>query len=457
MPLTYTVFGLHSHVHLLWTDFLAVCVSCLLYGVLRTLRVPWVHALAIAALVLAFPWFDSIRLWTTAAQLSLSLCFFLGGLWLALIGLRRRSWRLHAAAVSLYLLSILTYEITLPLIAGIGLLYCVLVGWREAKGRWALDFGVAILAGIWVAANTKRTSSGLSGDISHLREIITNGGALFGRALLPVGPQQTTLALVGFGLVLAVGAAVYLCGRDKDAEESPWGLRSWLLLAVGGVLVAAAGWVMFIPADPYYTPSIYGVTNRVNGLAGLGLVIAVYGAIGILGSLAIRVRPGARGLALGITLLLAAVLAASYVTVLRRHIGIWNSAYEAERAGLAEVRDNYRSLPSDSTLFVAGYPAYQAPGVPIFSANWDLDGMVKLEYHDSSLDAYPMLQGMSVACRAAGVTLAGEGVPGKTAPYGRADLLNLATGKKARPLSRHECDSVAGDYQPGPFFLSYGY
>lgn len=458
VPLAYAVFGLHLHVYLVWTAVLALCVAGLLYGVLRTLGVPWIHALVIAALTLVFPWFDSTRLWFTATQLSLSISFFLGGLWLALSGLSRESGRRHAGAVFLYLLSILTYEITLPLVAVIGLLYVLRVGWPRARVAWAVDFVVAIAAGIWVAVHTERTASGLSGDVSHLGKIITNGGTLFGRSLVPLGPQQTTLALCAVGLVLLVGATVYFLNAGTSREFTRWGLGSWLLLAVGGLLVAAVGWVAFIPADPYYTPSVYGVTNRVNGLSGLGLVIGAYGAFGIVGNLVGRLRWGPPGaLALAVTLLFAATLGASYESVLHRHIGIWNSAYAAERKGLDQLGDRYPRMPSGSTLFVAGYPAYQAPGVPILSANWDLDGMVELEYDDPSLDAFPVIEGLKVACRPTGVRLAGVGAPEKVAPYGKARLFDLASGRSARPLNRRKCLAVAGEYRPGPFYLSYDY
>jgi hypothetical protein len=317
---------------------------------------------------------------------------------------------------------------------------------------------VAIAAGVWVSLHTKRTASGLPGAISHLGQIITNGGTLFGRSLLPLGPQRTTLALLVFVLVLVTGAAVHLRPSDGSIGESRWGLGSWLLLAVAGVVVAAVGWVAFIPADPYYTPSIYGVTNRVNGLSGFGLVIAVYGAFGVVGSLVGRIRRGRPGVpTLTTTLVLAAALGACYASVLHRHIGIWNSAYAAERAGLNELRQRYPIMSAGSTLFVAGYPAYQAPGVPIMSANWDLDGMVKLEYDDNSLKAFPILEGTRLACRPGGVGLIGEGAPEGVVPYGKAHLLNLATGKRASPLNRRGCLSAAGEYQPGPLYLSYDY
>jgi hypothetical protein len=458
VPLTYSVFGLHMHVHLLWAAFLAVAVAAFLYAVLRRLGVPWIHALAIAGLTLLYPWFDSTRLWATGTQLSLSISFFLAGLWFALINLDRGSLRRHWGAAALYLLSILTYEITLPLVAVIGSLYVLRVGWTRGRTRWALDFGIAVAAAIWVALKTERTASGLSGNLDHLGGIVTSGGTLFGRSLLPLGAQQTTLALLAFALVVLVGAAVYLGSRRSGTPEPGWGLGSWLLLAAGGVGVAAVGWAVFIPADPYYTPSIYGVTNRVNGLSGIGLVIAVYGALGIVGNLGGRIRLGPPGLpALTVTLLLAAALGGSYASVLHRHIGIWNSAYAAERAALDELRRRYPKMPAGSTVFVGGYPAYQAPGVPIMSASWDLDGMVELEYHDNSLNALPILEGMRVDCGSAGVALSSSGVAENSAPYGTVRLYDIPTGRSARPLNRRECLAVAGEYRPGPFYLSYDY
>ena len=458
VPLTYAIFGLHMHLHLLWAACLAVCVAGLLYGVLRMLGVPWIHALAIAGLTLLFPWFDSVRLWVTGAQLSLSISFFLAGLWVALAGLDRDSWKWKIAAVFLYLLSILTYEITLPLVAAIGLIYVLRAGWKKARTYWAVDIGVALVAGVWVAVHTERTASGLSGDVSHLGMIITNGGTLFGRSLLPLGPQRTTLVLLAFASVLLIGAVIYRRRSEEPEAGARWGLGSWLLLAIGGVVVAAVGWVAFIPADPYYTPSIYGVTNRVNGLSGLGLVIAAYGACGIVGNLVGRTRMGRPGLlGLAVTLLLAVVLGASYASVLHRHIGIWNAAYAAERVGLNEIRNRYPNMPPGSTLFVAGYPAYQAPGVPIMSANWDLDGMVELEYDNNKLDAFPIIEGTKLACRSDGVGLSGEGAPETVAPYGTARLLNLATGDSANPRNRARCLAVAAEFPSGPLYLSYQY
>jgi hypothetical protein len=92
--------------------------------------------------------------------------------------------------------------------------------------------------------------------------------------------------------------------------------------------------------------------------------------------------------------------------------------------------------------------------VPIFAANWDENGMIRLEYENDTLAAFPMLEGMTVACGPEGVSLAGAGAPPNVSPYGYARLLDLGTGKHAQPRNRKQCEAVAGDFVPGPLYLS---
>lgn len=460
VPLTYWGFGMHMAQHLAWAAALAMLAAGTLYGILRTLGVPRVHAWIIAGLTIIYPWFDSTRLWETGDQLTLSITLALAGLWVALVGLDRRSWLWHACAAFLYLLSILAYEVTLPLIAAAGLLYTMRVGWRAARVRWGVDLAVALAGGLWVGAHTVRTKSGISGDIAHLKEIITSGGVILGRTLLPVGAQRTTLALGVLSVIVAAGLITHAYRRDRSAGRAGWGLREWLLLTGGGLLVAALSWVMFIPADPYYTPSIYGVTNRVNGLAGFGLVVAAYGMFGIVGALVGQVKPKVSAIAVVVTLALGALLGLTYVHVLRRHSQIWDAAYVTERSGLDQIRSQFAHLPHRTTLFVGGYPANQTLGVPIFSATWDLNGMIKTTYDDGTLSAYPVLLGSHLTCHATGIQLEGEGLEngaGRLVSYGSAQLMDLRTKQYAKPRNLPECRAVIDRYIPGPLYLSTAY
>jgi hypothetical protein len=429
------------------------------YGVLRTLGVPWVHAVIISALTIVFPWSDSTRLWVTADQLTLSLFFVFAGLLIALQGLRRPGWKWHACAVSLYLLSILTYEITLPLIACLGALYCICVGWRAARWRWLADLTVAVAGGIWVWANTVKTKSGISDDFAHSWEIIKKGGEIFGRAAFPLGSPETALVLTVMAVVLCLGAWARFFFPQRFASSGRWGLQEWLALTVGGVVLAALGWIIFVPADPYYTPSIFGEVNRVNGLAAFGLILAVYGSFGTLGALVCQVGTRGRLPAIVLTGLLGVALLASYTHVLRRHIEIWNTAYDGSAIAIQKTKRLLPRLPSGTTVIASGYPAYQTPGVPILATDWDYDGMIKMEYDDSSLSAYPLLEYLHVrlVCRAKDMVVQIEGRPEMVRAYGTVRLLDLATGVHANPKDPDECRRKVDEYVPGPTFLSETY
>jgi hypothetical protein len=457
-PLKYFVFGSDMPAQFVWTLFLAVAIATMIYGILRHLGVPWIHAGLIGALTLIYPWFDSTRLWESANPAPLSITIALAGFCLALVGLARRSWRWHVGAAVLYLISVLTYEVTLPLILVAGVVYTVRGGWKEARWRWAADIVAAVAGGLWVGTHTTRNVSGLDSDLSHLGEIVERGFTIVARSFLPVGQDthETAVLLLAVAVALA-GVAVYLRRRRAGEAETGWGMRGWLLLASAGAVVTVLGWTIYIPADPYYTPSVFGVDNRVNALAGYGLVILVYALVGVACSVFAEFLPAARRYVAYAVPLLAVLLGAAYVHVLDRHIGVWEEAYSIQRAGIAKLKATYPKLPPESTVFTSGYPAYLSPGVPIFAASWDANGMIKLEYEDGSLSAYPMLEGMTMVCGSEGISLAGPGAVPVVSPYGKARLLNLGNGRHVTPRDRRQCLAVADRFVPGPLIMTSAY
>lgn len=481
VPATYWVFGMHLWMHLAWASFLGILVAWLLYAVLRKLEVPWIHALAIAGLVLVYPWFDSTRLWITGDQITVSTALALGGLWLSLIGLERRSWSWHIPAMILLGLSILTYEITTPAIAAFGVIYVWRFGWQRAKYVWGANLLVVLACGGWVLSHTTRTKQGLSGDFHHLWLIVKGGAEMVARSLLPVGPVRTALALVLLGLVFAAGAIALWRAPRLFPKGPGMGLRGWLLLGGAGLALTVLGWIVFVPADPYYTPSIYGVTNRVNGVGGIAAIILVYAAFGVAGTLIGRLvrggwsgggegakdRGGSRSVAtaLVVTVGLGAVLGGLYLIVIHRHIGIWNSAYQQEKTAMEKIRQTYPTLPDGTTIYTTEYAAYEALGVPILSASWDLDGMVKLEYENGTLAAFPLLTGYHFSCGKDGLAVLGppaEGAPNgelmaETKAYDSIRVLSFGEERAFRPTNQAQCKRQVEGLEPGPFVEQYGY
>jgi hypothetical protein len=458
-PLKDSILGINPSLEFAWTILLAVIVAVLLYAVLRKFNVPWSHAGVISALTLVYPWFDSVRFWEATNAAPLSIALALAGFLLALRGLAKNDWRWHILAAALYLTAILTYEITLPLIAFAGVAYTISFGWRAARWRWVADLAVVVAGGLWVGTHTSRTVSGSSMDFSHLGQIIEGGAEIFARTFVPFGAQpRTTLMLVVVGLILGAGLVLFVWRRREGREEPKgWSLRHWLVLAGIGLLVTIVGWVMFIPADPYYTPSIFGMTNRVNAAAGYGLVILAYATVGVGCSVVAAVIPRFKPLVTATVIALAFLLGASYVHTLERHMGLWEDAYAMQKQALKKIKTTYPQLPDGTTLFTSGLPSFYTLGVPIFAANWDLDGAVKIEYESGALAAYPMLEGMSVVCGPEGVSLQGPGAPPAVAPYGTARLLDLATGMHSEPANRTQCLAQGPSYVPGPTYVTTGY
>jgi hypothetical protein len=467
VPLTYWIFGLHMWIHLAFASFLAIAVAALLYAVARELRLPWVHALVISALVLAYPWFDSTRLWPTGDQVALTTAIALGGLWVALVGLRRDSWKWHVGATALYLLSILTYEITLLVIPAFGLLYLLRGDWARAKWRWAADLVVVAIGGAWNLTHTAHATHGLSGDLEHLRAIVDGGSEILGLTALPVGQVHTTRVLVAIGLVLAAGLISLLIPARVRSEPKGLGMSmpGWLVCAAVGLVLVILGWLIFVPADPYYTPVIWGMSNRVNGIAGIGCVILVYATFGVLGSLLLRLF-GRRGVALGlvVTLALGCAVGVGYLTVMRRHIGIWNAAWDAEEVALQKIKHQYPTLRPGTTLFVTNSPANQTLGVPIFGATYDLNAAIKVEYEDAHLTAEPLLPGTGYICGPKTIVqrvLDEKGKPTGAfiaeSTYPEARVFNLETDVGYRMYNQAGCDAVMQHIAAGPSTLMSTY
>lgn len=457
VPLTFLLFGASATAQLALAALLAVVVAICAYGVLRTLRLPALHSGIVAALILAYPWYDSLRMWATASQASLAIAFALAGAWVALVGLRHHSRRAHAVAAALYLLSILTYEITIPAVLGAGLLYVARFGWRESRSRWLTDVVVAAFGVGWVYLLETHKSFGVAADLTHAREIASGGLTILGRSVVAVGLQPRTAVAVA-ALVFIVMIGVLLNRRSNHRpRQGVMHIGGWLWMVAGGLGVAVLGWIIFIPADPYYTPVIWGFTNRVNAVAGLGLILVVYGALGILGSALAILTPWRTLLATVLTVGLATFLGATYVRVLERHSRIWNTAGRFERAGMSKLKSEFPRLPAGTMLLVGGYPANETLGVPIYSTDWDLNGLVQLTYRTRDVSAYPILPGLRVHCGAAGASLTGPGAPARSAPYGHVWLVELSTGRRVRPNSAASCTRSAPGFSPGPLYLTATY
>jgi hypothetical protein len=219
------------------------------------------------------------------------------------------------------------------------------------------------------------------------------------------------------------------------------------------VLIAAAGWLLYIPADPYYQVDAPGVGNRTNVMAAIGVALAVYAVVVLAATLLFRGVPRWWRPATALAVALAAILAVGYARQARNDVRMWDHATAQSNAVLAAMQRALPDPPHGSTIYTFGHPGSVAPGVVVFAFSWDLVGAARLTYRDPTLAAYPVLEGSSLDCGTDDMGPAGPGsLPAFRARYGTAILVNVATATAQKIDSRAECRAAAPRFPPGPVF-----
>jgi hypothetical protein len=223
------------------------------------------------------------------------------------------------------------------------------------------------------------------------------------------------------------------------------------VIAIGGVAYAFIAWAVFIPADPYYSPLTLGLGNRVNVVAAIGLVTAVYGVVMVAGTLVLAAVRQRRILATALAAIAALALGVGFTRRDSTDVTAWNLAARDQAFILRTLRQRLPTPAAGSTILTFGFTAWTAPGVPVFAASWDLNGAAELLYRNSSLNAYPMLVGSVPVCGPASVYPVGSGYgPAFAKPYGEMYLVDIATGRVAAPRNRAQCAAEVPSFQPAP-------
>jgi hypothetical protein len=195
----------------------------------------------------------------------------------------------------------------------------------------------------------------------------------------------------------------------------------------------------------------------VNVLAALGLVVLLYSLLMLAARLALRALPRWRSWAPAVAALGATILGIGYLDILDDDKAAYDQAYAAEREVLGVVRAHIPNPPDHSTIYTFGHPAYWRPGVPVFAATWDLNGALKLQWHDPTLNGYPAVPGTTFVCGRNGLHPAGNGYgPSAGSPYGLAFFVDVAGNRAMRIDSPRACRSAVEEFRPGPLLQAAG-
>lgn len=456
IPVVFRLFGPTIGPHLVLAVALGVAMSASLYAVLRVLRMPALHAFAVAALVLVFPFSDSTRLWAMAGYNQIAVVLWLLGLLVALRGLRatgRGGVLLHAGAMVLYALGIVVYE----LVAGAVLLSVVayglhLLGTAPAKRtlalRWVADAvatGAALSVVLLVAL--PRTVIPFEQQVRFGLEVLDDSLTLLSRAALPVWTAPRLAVCLPLVAVLVIA----IVARRRAAAADPLRARLgyWLLTVAGGAVVVCGGYALAV-AGGYAGPLSLGIENRVNMIAGVGYMLIVYGTLCLAGHLVTSRTVRLPGIRHGLPLAGAAVLGAAY------SVQVHDSATDYDRSFATQlvVLDRITArgpYPPFATIYAFGYPTFVRPGVPTFAWNSDLNSAAKVALDDPSPGAYPVLPGTTFDCGPTAVTPVTThlGFP-PVSPYGNSFFLDVETGKIELITDRAVCEAATGEFLPGP-------
>lgn len=456
IPFAFRLFGPTIGPHLALAVALGVAMSACLYAVLRVLRMPALHAFAVAALVLVFPFSDSTRLWAMAGYNQIAVVLWLLGLLVALRGLGtpgRRGMLLHVEAMVLYALGILVYE----LVAGAVLVSVVaywlhLLGTAPPKRRLLLRWGADVVAtgaalGVVLLVALPRVVIPFEQQVRFGFRVLDDSLTLLSRAVLPFWTVPRLAVCLPLAGVLVIAFLV----RRRAAAGDPLRdrLGYWLLTVAGGVVVVCAGYALAV-AGGYAGPLSLGIENRVNMIAGIGYVLILYGSFCLAGHLVASRTARLAASRHGLFFAGAALLGVAY------SIQVYDSATDYDRSFATQlvVLDRITAqgpYPPFATIYAFGYPTFVRPGVPTFAWNSDLNSAAKVALDDPSPGAYPMLPGTTFDCGPTAVTPVTThlGFP-PISPYTNTFFLDVKTGAVQLITDRAVCEKAAREFRPGP-------
>jgi hypothetical protein len=453
------LFGADTGAWFAWQAASCILMCLALFALLRELGLRYLDAAAIAALLAVFPASVSLWLWSPIVHASLSITLAALGFLLALWGFRRKGrprLALHAASLILFVLSLLLYEVCLPLFLASYLLYALQAPQREARLRWLVDCLVLLPLALVISSATDSRDQGVGGSIDHAAKIVEQLPNLLFERLLPFGAAPVLGALA----VLAIYGCGLIVIRRRPVEDPVAArLRRLFAITAGGVVVIALGYLIYVPGIDYYLPLAEGIGDRVNAVAGIGWILCLYALLAMTATLlTMWLRQQALAAALG-TVALAVALGLSWLAPIADESRAYLAADETSDRVLRVVQQAVPDPPRGSVIWTFGQPVEAAVGVPIFANYWNMTAAVQLGYHDRHLRSFVALPGTRFECRADGVVPGGHfeyppPAPGKLGDfgsrYGRTYFVDTERGQFATIDSRSRCLELSQAFRLSP-------
>lgn len=420
--------GASAHFLISLLIFAGTVVS--LFWALRRMSVPRTAAISAAGMFAVFPLADSLHLWWSAVDISLSVFLVLCGLALGASWSAQRARGVRSLAVllgseALLAAGVLSYEASACLV----LLPVAALPLARRPRRTLVkalgDAGVALAGAGWIygstAASGRRPHRPAATYLHRVLSLTQDGYTTFFASLRGT--------LIPVTIVIAAGVAAVLVARARGAAaaapataSTPPPDRSWrvrLAAALLLLLTTVAGWLPFLPATDWYTASTLGVGNRVNGFAQIFFLSGIALLISALGTCAETFAGSGRGgrrIAIAMTgILIPGALIAGFADR-ALHDGRTYVQATARRQQVLDLMQRLVPHPAPGTTIVIGdYDMYYGTDwVPVFVEYWDTDWAAQLTYDYHNVHAYPLVSPFQ--CLAGGLLLSAPDSSGEARP-----------------------------------------
>ena len=213
-------FGADTQAWYTWQIASCVGMSLAIYALLREIGLSYLRAAAVALLLALFPASASLWFWSPVVHASLAISLGAIGFLLALRAFaatgRTSGLVLHGSSLLLFVLSLLLYEICLPLFLASFLLYARRAPRRAALRRWLLDCAVLLPMALMITGSTEARDQGIGGSIDHAGAIAGELPILLFGRLLPLGPVRP----LAFVALAAVYVAAFLTSPTPRGRRS---------------------------------------------------------------------------------------------------------------------------------------------------------------------------------------------------------------------------------------------
>ena len=415
----------------------------LFYACLRRLGVPRFYCVALPLMFASLPHYSTVRFWLATYQITLSMLLFFATFYCSLRfaeGANLKRWSWLAAASLAMLLSLMAYEIFMPLFLLIPLMaWLPRVLYFEPKPRlypsrvaWPRLFIVHFLSYCMVGLAVFLLKMELRGEhpvwqgtfdewiwlMSWLIKGVVTTAFLEHGLKLPVNAAtllQDYWRLEAVLIALASFAAIFgYLSSLKRHWFNEWLILKTAALAGLGLLIFVGGYAVFVNSFRIgFSPT--GIANRVSMAASLGFsVIAL--------SIVVLIEGWLKGRLARLFAPLAISIGCSAGILINATLGIlWAEAAQVQRHLLAQLRSDIPALPGATTLLLDGFCPFVGPG-PVFESSWDLKGALQMLYGNPLISADVIKPNVLIGKSAITTTIYRES---NHYPYGRLLIYNV--------------------------------